>query len=88
MGSLALVVLLLMDTDEPAQRIPQCDLRPAQTERLADFHETQLGWRLLPSGALLELWGSDAGSWTLIETTPSGLSCILRVGEGVPSYRT
>jgi len=88
MGSLALIALLLMDADEPVQRIPQCDLRPAQAERLADFHEIQLGWRLLSSGVLIELWGGDAGSWTLLETTPTGISCILRVGEGVPSHKT
>jgi len=87
MGSLAFVALLLIQAPEdvPVQRVPQCAMRSEQTERLAGFHETQVGWKLLPSGVLLELWGSSAGGWTLMETTPQGISCIVQMGEGVPS---
>ena len=87
MGSLALVALLLIQApeDAPVQRVPQCDMRSEQTQRLAGFREAQLSWKLLPSGVLLELWGSSAGGWTLMETTPQGISCIVQMGEGVPS---
>ena len=87
MGNLALVALLLIQgpEDAPVQRVPQCDMRSEQTQRLAGFREAQLGWKLLPSGVLLELWGSSAGGWTLMETTPQGISCIVQTGEGVLS---
>jgi hypothetical protein len=89
MGSLAFVALLLLQwpEDAPAQHLPQCDMRIEQTQRLAGFHETQLGWKLLSSGALLELWGGESGTWTLMETTPEGISCIVKTGEGAPSHR-
>jgi hypothetical protein len=90
MGSLAFVPLLvtLGLPDEFMERIPQCDMRSEQTQRLIGFHETQIDWRLLPSGTLLELWSSDAGSWTMLQTTPTGVSCILQIGEGAPSFKT
>ena len=76
-----LAALLVMGPGDTVQ-IPQCDARPAQAARLDQVHEHQVGWRLLPSGVLMELWGSEAGTWTLLETTPSGIACILQTGEG------
>ena len=82
MASLMLLIAMLAFGPEFGAQMPACDVRDRQTTRLANFHEMQLGWRLLANGVLVELWGSEVGTWTLLETTPLGVSCILDVGAG------
>ena len=34
-------------------------------------------------GAIYEIWASEAtGTWTILKTTPDGLTCVMAVGEG------
>ena len=63
-------------------RIPSCDARDAMAAHLSGFHEQQLGWRLVGPSTLYELWGSEAGTWTLLAPGPGGVRCIVTVGEG------
>ena len=33
------------------------------------------------STAIYEVWASEAGSWTILKTTPDGKSCVMVVGD-------
>ena len=37
---------------------------------------------LSAEGSVLEILASDTGSWTLIVTRPSGVSCVVAHGQG------
>ena len=48
----------------------------------ANFKEHQTTVGLTQSGALLEIYASTDGTWTMIVTTPKGAACILAAGDG------
>jgi hypothetical protein len=46
------------------------------------YGEATVGIGLASNGALLELLASaDGATWTIIQTAPSGLACLLAAGE-------
>jgi len=47
----------------------------------ADHRETPRGIGLTADGRLLELYASPAGTWTLLLTTPNGVSCVVTFGD-------
>ena len=47
------------------------------------YSETRRGIGLSGETMIFEVWASDAtGSWTILKTTPDGLTCVVAVGEG------
>lgn len=75
-------LLVLMAGQAGAQPAP-CFDRAMVAERLSDgYGETQFFVGELQDG-LLEVWISErTGTWTLLLTTPNGLTCVLSSGTG------
>lgn len=46
------------------------------------YQEQKLGRGVSGDGNLVEVYMSAAGSFTVVKTTPAGLSCIVDFGEG------
>ena len=46
------------------------------------YDEQKLGHGVSGDGNLVEVYMSSAGTFTVIKTTPNGLSCIVDFGEG------
>lgn len=60
-----------------------CLDRAVLADRLAEqFQERQLGYGVVGEVAVMELYVSPHGSWTVLMTDPAGRSCIVAVGEG------
>ena len=68
----------------PAQRStgPPCGPR----KHVVEFLDTRFGERLIArglaeSGQIVEIYASSKGTWTIIATAPSGVSCLIAGGE-------
>jgi hypothetical protein len=48
----------------------------------AEFGEKILGHGVSSDGTLVEIYLAQSGSFTVIKTTPAGLSCVVDFGEG------
>ena len=60
----------------------RCGARDAIVTQLTERHgERQIVLGLTGDGAVMELWTSPAGGWTLLASMASGKSCIVAVGE-------
>lgn len=44
------------------------------------FQEKQLGYGLIGDKAIMELYASKKGSWTIIVTRSNGISCVIAAG--------
>ena len=65
-----------------AQETPTCVKRSDLLNHLAtNFDESPVAMGLTTSGKVLEVVVSAGGSWTIIVTTPSGISCGIASGE-------
>lgn len=65
-----------------AQETPTCVKRSDLLNHLAtNFDESPVAMGLTTSGKVLEVVVSAGGSWTIIITTPSGISCGIVSGE-------
>ena len=67
-----------------AQAQMACGARDAVVENLGQkYGEVRRGGGLTGSTAIYEIWASEeTGSWTILKTTPNGLTCVMAVGEG------
>jgi len=86
-------------TAPPVLAQARCDQRDHVAQQLSDRYMEQLTAGGLQSAtAILEIWTSpESGSWTMLVTRPSGISCIVSSGtawhvkkiiaepQGVPS---
>lgn len=61
----------------------QCGPRPMVVERLANkFGETRRSIGLAGRDTVIEVYASDeTGSWTIVATVPSGVSCLVASGQ-------
>jgi hypothetical protein len=55
-------------------------------EQLADFlsthfQETRESMGLSKSGTLVEIYRSEAGTWTIVRSAPNGIGCIIDAGD-------
>jgi hypothetical protein len=67
---------------KPVAAEPLCQKRAAMLELLAkDFSEQPMAVGMETSGGVIELLTSANGSWTLILTLPTGLSCLVATGD-------
>jgi len=67
-----------------AQAQMACGTRDSVVVKLGDkYGEVRRGGGLAGPTAIFEIWASEAtGTWTILKTTPNGLTCIMAVGEG------
>lgn len=76
------LALALMAT--PAAAAPPCGPHDAIIAGFAErYGETPRVAGLTADGKLLEILVSGAGTWTAILTTPTGLSCVVSVGQAL-----
>ena len=60
-----------------------CGLHEAVADRLLQgFGERRRVEAVTATGALLEVFVSDSGNWTILVTVPGGPSCLVASGEG------
>ncbi len=59
-----------------------CGTRDSVVEKLGEkYGETRRGGGLAGPTAIFELWVSEAsGTWTILKTTPNGLTCVMALG--------
>lgn len=87
---LILGVIATAPPDARAQSSPglragmACGMRDAVIATLGDkYGEVRRGGGLAGPVAIFEIWASEAtGTWTILKTTPNGLTCVMAVGEG------
>jgi hypothetical protein len=61
-----------------------CGSRDALVAKLSEnYGEVRRGGGISSPTEIFEIWASEAtGSWTILKSTPNGLSCIMAVGVG------
>ncbi len=79
----ASVFFILWPTAAVAQRVP-CDLHDKVLAHLAKkYSEATVAIGVTNTGGLVEvLTTRDGSTWTIIVTTPQGMSCLVTAGEG------
>lgn len=78
----ALSIAALPFTPASAQGISRCGLRAGVVAGLEHhYQEAQTALGLTAKGSLIELFVSPSGSWTIIQTSPQGMSCIMAAGS-------
>ena len=82
MFRVALALAALAAFPALAQEPAQCVKRSELLDRLsANFDESPVAMGLTTTGKVLEIVVSEGGSWTIIVTTPGGISCGVVSGE-------
>ncbi len=77
-----LLALALAATPAVAQQMQFCAPRDTIIQKLtSQFKETRRSYGLQQSSGVYEVFASEAGTWTITMTSPSGMTCVLAVGE-------
>ena len=72
----------------PATAQSLCGDRTQVLKHLSQgYGESAIGMGIAANGAVLEVMTSDAGSWTILVTLPSGATCIVATGENWESLQ-
>ena len=69
----------------PAHAQMACGTRDSVVAKLGEkYGEVWRGAGLSGPTAIFEIWASDAwpGTWTILLTTPNGLTCVMAEGDG------
>ncbi len=79
-----LIILMAALISAPvAAQTQNCAPRETLISRLAHVGEIQTGMGLATKKSLIEIWTSDkTGTWTVVMTFTSGMSCVMAFGEG------
>jgi hypothetical protein len=66
----------------------RCGMHDRVVALLADkYEETQVAIGVTNGGGLVEVFAApDGNTWTIVVTTPRGMSCMVAAGEGWRSY--
>ncbi len=61
-----------------------CGARDSVVAKLGEkYGEIRRGGGLAGPTAIFEIWASEAtGTWTILKTSPDGMTCIMAVGDG------
>lgn len=80
----ALVAGFLLAASAPAIAAPQCHDRETVLAIMAKkYAEVPVAVGVSNSGGLVEvLAAGDGGTWSIIVTSPKGMSCLVAAGEG------
>jgi hypothetical protein len=66
----------------PAAATTACATRNTIVAQLADrYSETRRGIGMTGNNAVVEVFASDAGTWTVTVTLPSGMTCLVASGS-------
>ncbi|MFC3641179.1 hypothetical protein [Aquibium oceanicum] len=69
-----------------ASQAPSLELCGKRDSMVADlgqqFREQSLATGLVDENAMMEIFVSPSGTWTILATGTDGISCVLAVGEG------
>jgi hypothetical protein len=85
MARLILYALLLaVAIPFSASAAPQCDLRERAVAHLLEkYKESPVALGVTHNGGLVEvLTTADGSTWSIIVTTPQGMSCLVAAGDG------
>ncbi len=79
----ALILGMAANGPPEAQAQMACGARDSVVAKLGEkYGEVRRGGGLAGPTAIFEIWASEAtGSWTILKTTPNGLTCIIAVGD-------
>ncbi len=90
MKKFVVAISLLMGMPSVASAQTICIDRTDMLDRLAaEFEEHLAEVKMIEDQGLLEiLKSSTKGTWTVILTKPSGTSCVIATGEGLPATGT
>ena len=67
----------------PAMAAGECGARADMVEALAErFEENPVALGVVNSNAVVEIFVSEKGTWTILATGTDGKSCVLSVGVG------
>jgi len=86
-GQAALIALFTLTVLSPqtarAQMAqPSCADRGSVLKQLsAQYKEAPVNMGLTNSGAVLEVMASDDGTWTIVLTMPTGVTCMMAAGK-------
>ena len=77
------LALTMIATAATAQQGP-CEARSTLIEKLAEkYNENSVAVGIANGGQLVEVLTTDGGStWSIIMTSPAGISCLVAAGEG------
>jgi len=79
----ALIGGLLMTTATPSPASSFCANRTEMVKSLADkFKENPTAIGQIDGSAVIEVFVSEKGSWTILATGTDGKSCVLSAGDG------
>ena len=82
MALLALCVFMWLPGQAMGQG-PQCGPRQALMDSLRkEYDERPVSRGVTSTGALLEVWASGGGTWSILVTVPGGPTCLVSSGEG------
>jgi len=80
--SLGFGAVLFLTQQAQAEQQPQCAPRDVVLEQLAGaYGESRRAIGLNANNTIMELFASEAGSWTITITLPNGLTCLAAAGE-------
>jgi hypothetical protein len=66
----------------PAEAASLCGKREDFVKALTDkYHETTKAMGITGQTSLVEIYASKAGTWTILVTQPSGVTCIIAAGN-------
>jgi hypothetical protein len=79
---IALGAICAMTVPATATAMPTCGERSSIIEMLAKkYHEQPRAMAIANQRMLLEVYASQAGSWTILLTHPNGATCIVSAGD-------
>lgn len=84
LAAAALLSVATLSAPAAAQDEPMtvCATRDKIVEKLENhFKETRRSYGLQKEAGVFEVFASEAGSWTMILTQPTGVTCVLAAGE-------
>ena len=78
-----LAPLMVLAPAAQAQSVRNCGDRTKIVERLTSHYgEVRTGAGLTPNNGMMEIFASaEKGTWTILITMPSGMSCLLAAGQ-------
>lgn len=78
----AAVLVALAPAASGAQELRVCSTRDVIVDKLqTQFKEKRQSYGLQQHAGVYEVFASDEGSWTIIVTAPSGMTCVIAAGE-------
>lgn len=78
----AFLTSMMMVTTSPAPAVEFCADRAAMVKSLSDeYREAPTALGQVNGEAVIEVFVSDKGTWTILATRTDGQSCVLSAGE-------